>query len=154
MEAWVSLDVGSVRLTERHIEHDPPVREELEAVAADADQAVDEAKKRVGDGPATLVGLAGTITTIAAVSLGLAGYERDQIHHAVLQAAEINRITDRLGKMTNEERRTLPVMPPGREDVIVAGALILVRVMEGFGFDELTVSESDLLDGLVLSLPD
>ena len=153
-EAWVSLDVGSVRLTERHIKHDPPLEEELEAVAADADLAVEEARRRVGEGPATLVGLAGTITTIAAVSLGLEGYERDQIHHAVLQAAEIERITDQLGKMTNEERRTLPVMPPGREDVIVAGALILVRVMDGFGFDDLTVSESDLLDGLVLSLPD
>lgn len=151
VEAWTSSDVGSVRLTERHIEHDPPTGQELEAVAADADRAVEEAKRRVGGDAATLIGLAGTITTLTAVSLGLDGYDRERIHHATLTAQVVRRLTDQLAGMTNDERRKLPVMPPGREDVIVAGALITVRVMEGFGFEKLIVSEADLLDGLVLS---
>ncbi|HJR18807.1 MAG TPA: Ppx/GppA phosphatase family protein [Actinomycetota bacterium] len=152
VEAWISLDVGSVRLTERHIRHDPPSEEELAGVGRDADAAVDQAKKAVGDGPANLVGLAGTATTLAAVSLGLRDYDRDRIHHAALGIDEIGRITAELGRMTNDQRRRLPVMPPGREDVIVAGAVILLRVMEGFGSSEMIVSESDLLDGLVLTL--
>ncbi len=82
VEAWTSVDIGSVRLTERHVRTDPPSPSELEAVKADADAAVDEAKAVVGSVPATLVGLAGTVTTIAAVALGLDGYDRDRIHHA------------------------------------------------------------------------
>ena len=152
VEAWTSLDIGSVRLTERYITADPPSRTELDAVAADADEAVDDAKREVGDEAAVLIGLAGTITTMAAVSLGLDRYDRDRIHHATLAAREVRRITDMLAGMTDAERRKLPVMPPGREDVIVAGALITLRVMEGFGFDELIVSEADLLDGLILDL--
>ena len=151
VEAWTSLDIGSVRYTERHIEHDPPTAEELAAMAADADRAVQDAKKAVGDGVGTLVGLAGTITTLTAVSLGLEGYDRERIHHATLSRHEIRRVTDLLARMTNDERRSHPVMPPGREDVIVAGAVILLRVMEGFGFDDVLVSEADLLDGLILS---
>lgn len=151
VDAWTSLDIGSVRLTERHIEHDPPTTAELGAIAADADRAVREAKTAVGGGTGTLVGLAGTITTLAAVSFGLDGYDRDRIHHATLSSKEIARLTDMLAGMTNDDRRKLPVMPPGREDVIVAGALITARVMEGFGYDEVLVSEADLLDGLILS---
>ena len=151
VEAWTSMDIGSVRLTERHIKSDPPRTAELDALTADADRAIQEAKASVGEGAATLIGLAGTITTLAAVSLGLDRYDRARIHHAVLSARELRRLAEMLATMTNEERSTLPVMPPGREDVIVAGAFVTVRVMEVFGYDEVLVSEADLLDGLILS---
>ncbi len=152
VEASISLDIGSVRLTERHVHHDPPQPAELVAVRADAARSVQDALRAVGSGAETLVGLAGTITTLAAISLGLAGYERDAIHHARLSRSDIEEVTDRLAAMTSEERRGLPAMPRGREDVIVAGAEILLGVMDGFGFGDVLVSEADILDGLVLSI--
>jgi exopolyphosphatase / guanosine-5'-triphosphate,3'-diphosphate pyrophosphatase len=152
VEAAISLDVGSVRLTERHVHHDPPAPAELVSVRADAAHAVEEARRAVGSAAKVLVGVAGTITTIAAISLGLEGYDRDAIHHARLGRSEVEEVTDRLARMTSEERRGLPAMPRGREDVIVAGAEILLAVMEGFGFGEVLVSEADILDGLVLTI--
>ena len=152
VDAAVSLDVGSVRLTERHIHHDPPAPAELVAVRADAAAAVQEAQRTVGSAAATLVGVAGTITTIAAVSLGLDGYDRDAIHHSRLTRSDVEEVTDRLASMTSEDRRGLPAMPRGREDVIVAGAEILLAVMDGYDFHEVLVSEADILDGLVLTI--
>ena len=152
VDAAISLDVGSVRLTERHVRHDPPPPAELVAVRADAVNAVQEAQRTVGTSATTLVGVAGTITTIAAVSLGLDGYDRDAIHHARLSRSAVEEVTERLASMTSEERRALPAMPRGREDVISAGAEILLAVMDGFGFDEVLVSEADILDGLVLTI--
>ena len=148
--AWVSLDVGSVRLTERHVRNDPVTDEELDAMASEADEAVARAKDVVGTGARTLVGLAGTITTVAAVALGLAEYDRDAIHHARLGVWLVREVDGILSSMTAMKRRELPAMPPGREDVILAGSTILLRVMEGFGFREVLVSEADILDGLVL----
>ena len=153
VEAWTSVDIGSVRLTERHVRTDPPSPSELEAVKADADAAVHEAKAVVGSSQATLVGLAGTVTTIAAVALGLDGYDRDRIHHATLEFGDVRRVSEMLASIPVEQRRRLPAMPPGREDVIVAGAVIVVQVMDGFAFAELLVSEADILDGLVLRDP-
>jgi exopolyphosphatase / guanosine-5'-triphosphate,3'-diphosphate pyrophosphatase len=150
VDAWTSIDIGSVRLTERHVRTDPPKASELAAVTADADAAVRAAIGVVGSAAATLIGLAGTVTTVAAIALGLDGYDRDRIHHAVLRIDEVRRISELLASTPVQERRKLPAMPPGREDVIVAGAVILVRVMEGFGFAEMVVSEADILDGLVL----
>ena len=150
--AAISLDVGSVRLTERHVHHDPPAPAEQVAARSDAAQAVQEAQRAVGTAATTLVGVAGTITTLAAISLGLPGYDRDAIHHTRLARSDIDEVTDRLASMTSEERRDLPAMPRGREDVIIAGAEILLAVMDGFGFGEVLVSEADILDGLVLSL--
>lgn len=150
VESWVSIDVGSVRLTERHLRSDPPSDSELEAVRVDARRAVTEARSAVG--PARrLVGLAGTTTTVAAISLELPGYDRDAIHHAVLERDHVARVAAELAAMKTAERRTLPAMPPGREDVIVAGAEILVAVLDGFDFPEVLVSEEDILDGLVRS---
>jgi exopolyphosphatase/guanosine-5'-triphosphate,3'-diphosphate pyrophosphatase len=151
-DAWISIDVGSVRLTERHVRSDPPSAEEVQALAADADAAVERAKGIVGTDARTLVGLAGTITTIAAIALGLEGYDRDAIHHARLKVDQVRAVDETLRGMTVEGRRSLPAMPPGREDVIVAGSTILLRVMEGLGFEEVLVSEADILDGLVLDL--
>lgn len=148
-ERWVSLDIGSVRLTERHVRGDPPVAAELAAVRAAAERALDDAVAAVGaEPPATLVGLAGTITTLAALVLGLDRYERPAIHHARLARADVARERARLAAMRSAERRILPVMPPGREDVIVAGVVILEAVMDRWAAAEVVVSESDILDGI------
>jgi len=151
-EAWISIDIGSVRLTERHIRSDPPTPAQMKAVVADADEAVRRAKEVVGESTRTLVGLAGTITTIAAVALDLKRYDRAAIHHARINIDTIRSIDAMLYGMTVEQRKALPVMPRGREDVIAAGSTILRRVMEGFGFGEVLVSEADILDGLALDL--
>ncbi|MBI4730231.1 MAG: Ppx/GppA family phosphatase [Acidobacteria bacterium] len=152
-ERWISVDVGSVRLTERHVRTDPPAGDELAAIARDADAALEAAEQVVDPrGARTLVGLAGTITTVAAVALGLDGYVRERIHHARLARREVSEILGRLAAMTVAERRALPAMPPGREDVIVAGVVVLDLLMERFGFDSCLVSEADILDGLALSL--
>jgi exopolyphosphatase/guanosine-5'-triphosphate,3'-diphosphate pyrophosphatase len=153
VDAWTSIDIGSVRLTERHVRTDPPLASELAALTADAHAAVREAIGVVGSTAETLIGLAGTVTTIAAVALGLDGYDRDRIHHAHLQIDVLRRISELLASTSVQERRKLPAMPPGREDVIVAGAVIVVQAMEGFGFTELVVSEADILDGLLLRDP-
>lgn len=151
VESWTSIDIGSVRLTERHVRNDPPTDAELDAMAIEADAAAVRAMSVVGRRATTLVGLAGTVTTIAAFALGLEAYDREAIHHAVLDVHLLREIDGMLNTMTIERRRALPVMPPGREDVIVAGSTILMRVMETFGFDELVVSEADILDGLIRS---
>jgi exopolyphosphatase/guanosine-5'-triphosphate,3'-diphosphate pyrophosphatase len=152
-DRFISLDIGSVRLTERHIHDDPPKQDELDAVAANADTDLEQAARSLGDErAATMIGLAGTITSVAAIALGLTGYDRDAIHHSRLTSEQIADVRARLAAMTSEERRTLPAMPPGREDVIVAGVVILERVMQRFGFDECLVSETDILDGVALDV--
>jgi exopolyphosphatase / guanosine-5'-triphosphate,3'-diphosphate pyrophosphatase len=153
-ERFISMDIGSVRLTERHVSHDPPLPEELQASRDDADHALEEGLRVIGADVAigTLVGLAGTITTIAAVDLRLDGYDRDAIHHHRLTATAIASIRERLVAMTSEQRRSLPAMPRGREDVITTGVVILEQVMEAFGLRECLVSESDILDGTAQAL--
>ena len=152
-DRFISLDIGSVRLTERHIHHDPPQADELDAVAADADTQLEQAARALGDdGAKTMLGLAGTITTIGAVALGLGRYDRDAIHHSRVTVPQIADVRARLASMKVEERRALPAMPPGREDVIVAGAVILERVMRRFKFEECFVSETDILDGVALDV--
>jgi len=151
-ERFISLDIGSVRLTERHITHDPPTGAELDAVRADADGHLGRAAEVIGAGTRTLVGLAGTITTAAAIVVGLQRYERARIHHARLSRRDVADTLSRLAAMTSPQRRELPVMPPGREDVIVAGLVILERVMDRLGHAEVLVSETDILDGTALAL--
>jgi exopolyphosphatase/guanosine-5'-triphosphate,3'-diphosphate pyrophosphatase len=150
--AAVSLDIGSVRLTERHVHDDPPSPSQLREVAAHADDALERARDVHPEGARSLIGVAGTITTMAAVSLGLPGYDRDAIHHSALDPETVGALIRRLAAMTSSERRTLPAMPPGREDVIVAGAIILQRIMERFAFGSVLVSEADILDGLMATL--
>ena len=152
-EKFISLDIGSVRLTERHIRTDPPTDGEMEAVAKDADAHLDTALTTLGKpSGGTMIGLAGTITTLAAIALELPGYQRDAIHHARLTSAQIEDGRARLASMTSEQRRALPAMPKGREDLIVAGVVILQRVMARFGFDACLVSETDILDGVALDV--
>jgi exopolyphosphatase/guanosine-5'-triphosphate,3'-diphosphate pyrophosphatase len=152
-ERWISIDIGSVRLTERHVRSDPPSEEDLDRIEKDAQAHLGDVESVVQPTDAEiLVGLAGTITTAAAIALGLPRYDRDAIHHARLSRRRVAEIRTQLGAMTSEQRRKLPAMPRGREDVIVAGIVILECVMARFGFEECLVSEADILDGLALAL--
>jgi len=151
----ISLDLGCVRLTERFLPHDPPRPDELDAtvrfVRAELDRAA-RAVPALSEPGHTLVGLAGTVSTLAALAQGLADYDRDRTHHYVLDAATVSEWCDRLAAESSPERGRRPGMTPGREDVIVGGVLVLREAMARFGFDRCVVSEADILDGIVASL--
>jgi exopolyphosphatase/guanosine-5'-triphosphate,3'-diphosphate pyrophosphatase len=148
-----SVNIGCVRLTERHLHGDPPARAEIVATVKDIDAALDQVTAAVQiDRAATLVGLAGSVTTVAAIALGLDRYIPERIHHSRIPAEQVHEITGRLLGMTRAERAEIPGMHPGRIDVIGAGALILDRIMTRFGFAEVLASEHDILDGIAWSL--
>ncbi|MFF2304227.1 exopolyphosphatase [Streptomyces sp. NPDC058128] len=153
VEAARSVDIGCVRLTERHVRHDPPTAEEAEAIRADVRAALDLAAGTVPiDTAETLVGLAGSVTTVAAIALGLPEYDSEKIHHARISAAQVAEVTDRLLASTHAERAAIPVIHPGRVDVIIAGAIVLREIVERVGAHEVVVSEHDILDGIALSV--
>ena len=153
VRASCSVDVGCVRMTERHLSHDPPRPAEIEAARRDVSAAVERAMQEVPTGEAcSLVGLAGSVTTVTALALGLEAYDPDAIHHARIESAQVGEVAEGLLAMTREERAALPVMHPGRVDVIAAGALVLDTVVRQFGFDALVASEHDILDGIAFSL--
>ncbi|MCT2592957.1 Ppx/GppA family phosphatase [Streptomyces sp. N2-109] len=144
-----SVDIGCVRLTERHQLADPVTGSQAAAVRGDIDAALDEVAGTVPLTEArTLVGLAGTVTTVAGIALGLDAYDRVATHHSRLSAGQVGEITARLLASTHAERAAIPVMHPGRVDVITAGALILSAVLERTGAPEVIVSEHDILDGI------
>ncbi|GAA0449239.1 Ppx/GppA phosphatase family protein [Streptomyces sp. NPDC046215] len=149
-----SVDVGCVRMTERHLVvdgeiTDPPTFGQLTAVKADIEAALDLAEETVPLREArTLVGLAGSVTTVAAIALGLPEYDSSVIHHARISLERVQEITGELLMATHEQRAAIPVMHPGRVDVIGAGALVLQCVMERTGAREVIVSEHDILDGI------
>jgi exopolyphosphatase / guanosine-5'-triphosphate,3'-diphosphate pyrophosphatase len=148
-----SVDIGCVRLTERHLHGDPPTAAQIAATFEDIDAALDRAAAAVpAERARTLVGLAGSVTTVAAIALGLERYDSARIHHARIAAARVHQIANDLLAMTRAERAAIPVMHPGRVDVIGAGALILDRIMTRFGFADVLVSEHDILDGIAWSL--
>ena len=148
-----SVDIGCVRLTERHLHGDPPSAGQIEATVKDIDAALGQAAAALpAEKARTLVGLAGSVTTVAAIALGLEEYDSGRIHHSRISAARVHEIADRLLAMTRAERAAIPVMHPGRVDVIGAGALILDHIMTRFGFAEVLVSEHDILDGIAWSL--
>ncbi len=148
-----SVDLGSVRATERVRPADPPSPEDLRAMADLAAEALAQADAAVPGGrAATLVGVAGTTTTVQALALGLPRYDPDAIHWTVLTLKAARRVTEGLARMTVTERAGLPVMTPGREDVIVAGAVILLEIFRRWGFEECVVSERDILDGLAIEM--
>jgi exopolyphosphatase/guanosine-5'-triphosphate,3'-diphosphate pyrophosphatase len=152
-EASISTPMGSVRLTERLIRTDPPSEEDLAAVRKAVHDILDGVERSVPFRTArTLVAVAGTPTTIEAMSLGLSFYDPEAIHRSSLSLAEAERVLAELARMTTAERSAIPVMAPGRADVIVAGAVIVVEVMRRFGFERALVSETDILDGLALEL--
>ncbi|MCB8906238.1 MULTISPECIES: Ppx/GppA phosphatase family protein [unclassified Streptomyces] len=153
VEAARSVDIGCVRLTERHVRHDPPTAEEADAIRADVRAALDLAAETVPiDTAETLVGLAGSVTTVAAIALGLPEYDSEKIHHARISAAQVAEVTDRLLASTHAERAAIPVIHPGRVDVIIAGAIVLREIVERVGAHEVVVSEHDILDGIALSV--
>ena len=148
-----SVNIGCVRLTERHLHDDPPTGAQTRAAVTDIDAALDQVASAVPEARArTLVGLAGSVTTVAAIALGLAEYDSARIHHARIPAARVHQIAAELLGMTRADRAAIPVMHPGRADVIGAGALILDRIMSRFDFTEVLVSEHDILDGIAWSL--
>jgi hypothetical protein len=149
--AAISTQMGSVRMTERVHPQDPPTSEDLERLAGEVDAVLAEVEEKIPVGDArTFVAVAGTATTVQAVALGLDGYDPDRIHRSTITAADAERALERLAGMTTEERAALPVMAPGRADVIVSGAMILCRALRLLGFDEAMISETDILDGLAL----
>ncbi len=154
VEGVMSVDVGCVRLTEKFLDHDPPLAEELTACISFADAYLDDVIRDIpGSAEArTLVGLAGTITTVAAVEIGLATYDRDAIHHFVLTRAAAEDVFRTLATESRADRIHNPGLEEARADVIVGGCCVLVALFRRFGFDEMIVSEADILDGLALSL--
>lgn len=152
-DAAVSVDIGCVRMTERHLHDDPPTPQQIAGARADIESAVDKALSQVdGGGARTVVGLAGSVTTVTAIALGLDSYRPERIHHAVVSAADVAVVTDRLLAMSKAQRLALPVMHPGRADVIGAGALILRVILERAGAPSVIASEHDILDGICYSL--
>ncbi len=147
--------MGSVRLTERFLRHDPPGAEELARLADAVGETLDDAEAHVPIHDArTLVAVAGTATTLQAIALGLDRYDPEAIHRTWLQLGTAERVLGDLVRMSTRERAALPVMAPGRGDVIVAGAVILTTVMRRSGFERALVSETDILDGLAYELLD
>ena len=152
MQSARSVDVGCVRLTERHLHHDPPTSEQIESARADVRAAVGDVRAAIDvDAARTLVGLAGSVTTVVALALGLDRYRPERIHHARVDAVDVHRVATSLLAMTRAERAALPVMHPGRVDVIGAGALVLDTVVGELGVDAVVASEHDILDGIAFS---
>jgi exopolyphosphatase/guanosine-5'-triphosphate,3'-diphosphate pyrophosphatase len=149
VEHAISTQMGSVRLSERLVHADPPSAQDLAALREEIDRVLDEVERAVPIRDAhTLVAVAGTATTLQAIVLGLQRYDPDRIHRSWLARTDVERTLSDLARMNHAERAAIPVMAPGRGDVIVAGAVILARVMERFGFERALVSETDILDGL------
>ncbi|MGW1226953.1 Ppx/GppA phosphatase family protein [Streptomyces sp. NPDC002530] len=152
-----SVDIGCVRMTERHLVHDgvvtdPPTAAQADAIRADVAAALDLVAETVPLASAgTLVGLAGTVTTVAAIALGLEEYDSEAIHHSRVPVERVREIAARLLASTHGERAAIGAMHPGRVDVIISGALILLAVMERTGAHEVVVSEHDILDGIAFS---
>jgi exopolyphosphatase/guanosine-5'-triphosphate,3'-diphosphate pyrophosphatase len=153
VERAISVDIGCVRMTERHLHDDPPTAAQIAAARADIEAAVDRALDVVGGHhPERVVGLAGSVTTVAAIALELPGYQPERTHHAWVSTVDCARIADRLLGMTRAQRLAVPVMHPGRADVIGAGALILRTILERAGAAGVVASEHDILDGIAWSL--
>jgi exopolyphosphatase/guanosine-5'-triphosphate,3'-diphosphate pyrophosphatase len=153
-EGVVSVDMGCVRITEKFLHGDPPTPEELSQAISVIHAYLDDVTREV---PATLdavrlVGLAGTVSTMAAVEIGLAEYDRDRIHHFVLTRDAAEDVFRTLALEKRADRVHNPGLEEARADVIVGGAAILVTIMRHFDFGECLVSEADILDGLVMSI--
>ncbi|MGE5286403.1 MAG: exopolyphosphatase [Micromonosporaceae bacterium] len=151
--ASVSVDIGCVRMTERHLRSDPPAPGEIATATADIEAALDVVALKVPVGSAaTLVGLAGSVTTVAGIALGLREYDARAIHHSRIPADQVHAVSRSLLGQSHAQRAAIGIMHPGRVDVIGAGALILDRVMARFGFRDVVVSEHDILDGIAWQL--
>ncbi|WP_416972475.1 exopolyphosphatase [Streptomyces sp. 4F14] len=153
-----SVDVGCVRMTERHLVHegtvtDPPTEAQIAAMRADIEAALDLAERSVPLREArTLVGLAGSVTTLSAIAQDLPAYDSARIHHSRIPYAKVRELTEWLLRSTHAERAAIGSMHPGRVDVIGAGALVLLSIMERTGAAEVVVSEHDILDGIAFAV--
>ncbi len=149
----ISLDIGCVRMFEKHLGSDPPTEDELRALRDEVTAELKRARDVVDVQPTRrVVGVAGTVTQLTTLKLGLAAYDPEITHHATLSHGDVRRLARRLSGLTYSQRKRLKAMDPGRADVIVAGAEILVCVLEVLDVAEVLVSEKDMLDGLVLQL--
>jgi exopolyphosphatase/guanosine-5'-triphosphate,3'-diphosphate pyrophosphatase len=153
-EASISVDMGCVRMTEQFLHHDPPTAVELSQCLSVIEIHLHDVQREVPDvdAAATLVGLAGTISTAAAVEIGLAEYDRDRIHHFRLTKAAAEDVFRTLATETIAERIENPGLEAARADVIVGGLCVLVQILRQFGYAECLVSEADILDGLAMSI--
>lgn len=155
VDRWVSMQVGSVRLRERHLRRDPPSADEYAALVAGIDDVLagqDEAFAATGGHP--MVAVAGTALTVAAVAIGATDPDVDALDGTVLPAAAVAQVAEDLAWVPAARRLALPPVVPGREDVIVAGALLLSRLMTRFGFDAVEARVADLLDGIARRVTD
>ena len=161
VQAAVSMDIGSVRLTERHMPVETPSEDQIQAALTDIDGQLDQAAKIVDfSAPRTFIGVAGTVTTITAGILGLESYQRERIHGAHISVADVAEESRKLLAMHRQERTDLPYMHPGRVDVIGAGSLLFARIVARFdqavtaagGSLDIRISETDILDGTALDL--
>ena len=153
VDTAISVNIGCVRMTERHFHNDPPTADEIALARRDIQNAIDIAYASVDIKSAkTLVCVAGTATTVAAAALDLPEYDRYAIHLSRIQADQVHDVSKRFTSMTRDERAALGYMHPGRVDVIAAGSLVLSRVMLATGATEFVASESDILDGMAWAL--
>ncbi len=150
----ISVDVGCVRMTERFLHGDPPRPEELAQALSVVEDYLDDVRRDLPgiDEARRLVGLAGTVSSVAAVEIGLAEYDRDRIHHFVLTRQAVEDVFRTLAMEKRADRLFNPGLEAARADVIVGGCIVLVAIMRRFGFGECLVSEEDILDGLVLTM--
>ena len=153
VEAAKSVNIGCVRMSERHLTSQPPTQNHIDDATRDIDNAIREAGQVVSFNQAsTLVAVAGTATTVAAAALNLQEYDRYAIHLSRISAEQVHRVAAMFQEMTREEIAALGYMHPGRVDVITAGSLVLSRVMSLTGATEFVASESDILDGIAWGL--
>ena len=153
VDAARSVNIGCVRMSERHFKNDPPTQSEIEGAREDIKNAIALAAEVVPIRNAkTLVAVAGTATTVAAAALNLAKYDSDLIHLAKISSKETRRVSDWLLTLTRQERSDLGYMHPGRVDVIAAGSLVLAEIIEAAGLESFVASENDILDGMVWSM--
>lgn len=153
VEAAISVDIGCVRMTERHMSSDPIKQDEIAAATSDIDRAISRAMEVVPVASAhTLIAVAGTATTVAAAALGLTSYQPNRIHGSVISLTDVQKVSDQFLVMNRSQRAALPYMHPGRVDVIAAGSLVLRRILERCNFTSFVASEHDILDGIAASL--
>ncbi len=159
IKASISMELGVVHLIEKFLLSDPPGVDELDALRGSIEASIDELKvlaKAQSIDPlefsskAVFVGTAGTVTTLSAMHLGLSEYDPEVINSSVLTSDEVEGLFDRLKKQTMKERLQEAALEEGREDLIIAGALIVLLVMKAFGFKEMLVSDAGLLEGIML----
>ena len=148
-----SVNIGCVRMSERHFLHDPATATEIESARIDIQKAIADASQHVDiKGASSLIAVAGTATTVAAAALDLPVYDRHSIHLSRITAEKTHQVSEMFLRMNRNERAALEYMHPGRVDVIGAGSLVLSEIMKATGAKEFIASESDILDGMAWSL--